>query len=272
MLKVDNIQKKYGSKTALGGVSFTMERGACGLLGPNGAGKTTLFRCLAGLLKPSGGSFERPEVLGYLPQRFGAYKQLSVYELLEYYAALKKIPKEKQKEAIEEALETVNLSDRIKSRCGALSGGMMRRLGIAQAILGEPELILFDEPTAGLDPEERMRFKLLMAKLRRKGTPTIISTHIVEDVEAICERIMIIDHGKIVMDGSTASIQKAAEGKVYLLPTEQIDTLSGEYFPVRSELINGEEFTRVVSQKEQMGEPQTPTLEDGYFCCIHKLS
>lgn len=273
MLTVKNLRKDYGAKTALAGVTFSIEEGVCGLLGPNGAGKTTLFRCLAGLLKPSDGSYERPEQLGYLPQRFGAYKQLTVYELLEYYAALKKIPKPQQREQIEEALETVNLSDVIENRCGTLSGGMIRRLGIAQAILGSPELILLDEPTAGLDPEERMRFKLLMSRLRKKRIPTIISTHIIEDVEAICERIMIINQGRIVIDGSTAEILQAAENKVsaYMIPTEKLNELTEEFYPVRSELVGGEEFTRIVSSKPQPGQAQALSLEDGYFCCIHKL-
>ncbi len=273
MLNVKNLRKDYGSKTALNGVSFSIEEGTCGLLGPNGAGKTTLFRCLAGLLKPSGGSYERPEQLGYLPQRFGAYKQLTLYELLEYYAALKKIPKAQQKKMIEDALETVNLSENIEDRCGTLSGGMIRRLGIAQAILGDPGLILFDEPTAGLDPEERMRFKLLMARLRKKRIPTIISTHIVEDVEAICERIMIIHQGRIIIDGSVNEILRAAGEKVsaWLIPTDEMEGLTGVFYPVRSELIGGEEFTRIVSGQPQPGKEQPLTLEDGYFCCIHKL-
>lgn len=157
-------------------LSATLDTGIIGLLGPNGAGKTTLLRCICGVYKLNGGSIQGEEDgIGYFPQQFGMFKALSVYQMMEYLATLKEIPKQAQKFEIERCVELVNLSDRLRSRISTLSGGMIQRLGIAQALLGNPEVVLFDEPTAGLDPEERVRFKNVVASHRHQGV-TLIST------------------------------------------------------------------------------------------------
>ena len=156
-------------------------------------------------------------------------KALSVYQMMEYLATLKKIPKQAQKSEIERCVELVNLSDRLRSRISTLSGGMIRRLGIAQALLGNPEVVLFDEPTAGLDPEERVRFKNVVASRRHQGV-TLISTHIVSDVEACCDKILIMNEGKLVTAGSSQQIANLAQGKVYIVPGAQESDLCGSYY------------------------------------------
>ena len=221
MLEMKAVQKSFKKKMVLKGIDCEIGEGVYGLLGPNGAGKTTLMRCIVGLYSLQGGQilFDGKDVakngdllarIGYLPQKFGLFKELKVYNMMEYFATLKNIPKEEQRPAIEKSLEIVNLSERMGDRVGALSGGMIRRLGIAQAVLGEPEVILFDEPTAGLDPEERMRFKNIIASIK-KGRTILISTHIVEDVEAVCDHILVMDNGLIVGAGTDSQVRAAAQ-------------------------------------------------------------
>ena len=271
MLTVKRLSKSFRKKEALSGVDFSFGQGVCGLLGPNGAGKTTLFRCITGIMKADQGDIEKPNRLGYLPQRFGAYKTLTVQEVLEYYAALKRIPQNRQKEAIEEAAVAVNLMEHMKNRAGTLSGGLMRRLGIAQAILGNPDVVLFDEPTAGLDPEERMRFKGLLFELQHKGISVMISTHIVEDVEAVCNKILILNKGKIAKEGTISEIAHVAKGKVFQVPASEQDHLTKPFILLRNELKEGVEYLRVISSAMQPGSLQAPTLEDGYLCCTHDM-
>ena len=217
MLEVKNLTKRFGKRVALNDVSLTLDAGIYGLLGPNGSGKTTLMRCIAGVMKPNAGTVSCPSNIGYLPQKFGMFKELTVYETMEYFCALKRVPKDIQRATIMECLEHVHLEDRFKDKVGALSGGMMRRLGIAQTMLGDPMLILVDEPTAGLDPEERLRFKNLMRKAFANKA-VLISTHIVEDVEAICNNIIILDGGHILTQCTASELRLQAEGKVYSIP------------------------------------------------------
>ena len=271
MLRVEHLSKRFGKTLALSDVSLHLEGGTYGLLGPNGSGKTTLFRCITGGLNPNSGSIEKPETVGYLPQHFSAFKHLSCYEMLEYYAALRKIPKPRQRETIEEALTEVNLQEKLRARCGSLSGGMLRRLGIAQALLGDPPVILFDEPTAGLDPEERMRFKLLVGKLKRKGVISVISTHIVEDVEAVCDRIIVLHKGKLLREGTAAEIVSLAKGRVYFLPLEERERLRQPFEAVRISVKDGKEQLHVISSLPQEAASAEPSLEDGYLCCIHEM-
>lgn len=195
MLTVDNLSKSFGKKTVLDNISVQLTHGVYGLLGPNGSGKTTFMRCIAGIYRYNG-RIITPSNVGYLPQKFGAFRELTVYEVLEYFAELKGIPSNRQGKDIHDCLEDVNLWERHSDKVKTLSGGMIRRLGVAQALLGNPELILVDEPTAGLDPEERLRFKNLISQHREDCT-ILISTHIVEDVEALCDHIIILSHGKI---------------------------------------------------------------------------
>ncbi len=271
MLQINHLTVQIGKKSILQNVSFSLEDQMCGLLGPNGAGKTTLLRCLVGLMKANSGQVIKPERIGYLPQRFGAVKTLSVSEILSYYAVLKGVPKGDRKDVITDALKATNLEQEAGKKAGALSGGMLRRLGVAQAILGNPELILFDEPTAGLDPEERMRFKLLLLDLRRRGIPVLIATHIVEDVEMVCGKIMILHNGKVVSDGTPEETAALARGKVYLTKAEDAGGLLPPFFPVRGEWHDGKQWIRVVSPLEQSNRRQDPSLEDGYICAVHGI-
>lgn len=199
MLKIEHVSKNFGKKRVLDDVCLNMEEGCYGLLGPNGAGKTTLIRIILELYPVKKGSihFEGAGDIGYLPQKFGAFRELTVQDILFYFAALKQIPKAEQGMEIDRVLELVNLSDRKKDRMSSLSGGMQRRVGIAQAVLGDPSVLIFDEPTAGLDPEERTRFKKLIRQIMDEKI-VIISTHIVEDVETLCDRVIIMNRGRVL--------------------------------------------------------------------------
>ena len=209
MLKIEHVSKKFGKKRVLDDVCLNMEEGCYGLLGPNGAGKTTLIRMIMELYPVRKGSirFEGAGGVGYLPQKFGAFRELTVRDILLYFAALKKIPKADQEKEIDRVLELVNLSDRKKDRMSSLSGGIQRRVGIAQAVLGDPPVLIFDEPTAGLDPEERTRFKKLIRQIMDKKI-IIISTHIVEDVEALCDRVIIMNRGRVLRN---MAVEEAGE-------------------------------------------------------------
>lgn len=204
MLTIDHVYKKFGKKEVLSDVCLQLEKGCYGLLGPNGAGKTTLLRMILNLYPVKKGSihFESSNQVGYLPQKFGAFRELTVYDILYYFAALKKIPKERREEEIDRVLSMVNLSDRKQDRMSHLSGGMQRRVGIAQAILGDPDILIFDEPTAGLDPEERVRFKKLIQRIMEEKT-ILISTHIVEDVESLCGHVIIMNRGRVLENLTT---------------------------------------------------------------------
>jgi ABC-2 type transport system ATP-binding protein len=281
MIEVKGLTKRFGRKVVLNEINLDFGVGVYGLLGPNGAGKTTLMQSILGLWR-----IQRGDVLydgvsirknaafsnktGYLPQKFGLFKELTVYDMMAYLATLKGVEKAKQKPGIEKCIEQVNLSDRIYDKVGSLSGGMVRRLGIAQALLGDPNVIIVDEPTAGLDPEERVRFKNLILTINRDKT-VIISTHIVEDVEALCDHIVIIDKGKIIGEGNSESIRRIAENKVYIVSASQELNIAGNFFIIKREQINGENMLKVVSDTEQEGIRTNPTIEDGYMCRIKGL-
>lgn len=270
MIKIKDCTKKFKKKNALDHFSVDLDYGVYGLLGPNGAGKTTLMRCLCDLYKPDGGTIEKPAEIGYLPQKFGMLQQLKVYNMMEYFALLKNIEKAKQKDEIERCVEEVNLTDRLYDRVKSLSGGMVRRLGIAQALLGNPEVIIFDEPTAGLDPEERMRFKNIIKRIKGENT-IIVSTHIVSDVEAVCDKIILMDKGKLIFSGTGAQVAGIAARKTYLVSADLEKELQGNYY-IEETGQNGEvSYLRVLSSEEQPGELQTPTVEDGYICALKNI-
>lgn len=225
-LKIEHITKKYKDKLAVDDVSLTLTPGVWGLLGANGAGKTTLMRMIAGIMKPTSGEIlydhisiqalgaEYRNIFGYLPQEFGFYPEFTVKDYLEYVAVLKGLPKVEAAEKIDELLEQLTLSDVRKKKIVKLSGGMKRRVGIAQALLNEPEMLILDEPTSGLDPGERVRFRNLLSKFA-KDRIVLISTHIVSDVEYIANKNAIIKNGKIIAVGSTEELVELVDGKVY---------------------------------------------------------
>lgn len=209
---ISGLTKSYGKKVALDGISLQIESGMFGLLGRNGAGKTTLMRILATLLPKTGGEIEICGVpvekasqirrmVGYLPQEFSLYPGMSVYEAMDYLGVLSGLTSSQRKERIMPLLSRVNLDSAAKVRVKALSGGMKRRLGIAQAILHEPKILIVDEPTAGLDPEERVRFRNLLCDIAEDRI-VLLSTHIVEDIEKTCENIAVLNEGKILYSGA----------------------------------------------------------------------
>jgi ABC-type multidrug transport system ATPase subunit len=227
MLEVRNLSKRYpGGTHALQGVSLSMEEGVLGLLGPNGAGKTTLMSILATVTKPTGGSFHwrgadgvaQPlavrRALGYLPQDFGIYERLTAREFLLYLGRLKGLDGAALTRRVDELLELVNLHQAAQRRLGGFSGGMRQRVGIAQALLGDPQLLIVDEPTVGLDPEERVRFRNLLAESAH-GRLVILSTHIVSDVEAVASRIAVLRGGRLVADATPEELLQRAAGRVF---------------------------------------------------------
>ena len=224
-IELSDITRKFGRNTAVDGVNLEAGPGVFGLLGPNGAGKTSLLRMLATVLPPSSGKLRlldrdpgrpatRREIrrrLGYLPQNLGYYPSFTVVEFIEYFALLKEMPPRTVPKAVAAAVETVDLGSKAKAKLRTLSGGMLRRVGIAQAIVNDPELLLFDEPTAGLDPEQRVAFRALMRDLGQRAT-VIVSTHLVEDVGAACSEVALMSEGKIVFRGTPAELTARGEG------------------------------------------------------------
>jgi ABC-type multidrug transport system ATPase subunit len=219
------IHRSFGKNKAVDGVSLELGPGVFGLLGPNGAGKTSLLRMLATVLPPTSGEISlldrdprrpaaRREIrrrLGYLPQNLGYYPSFTVVEFVEYFALLKEMPSSAMPKAVAEAVERVDLGAKAKARLRTLSGGMLRRVGIAQAIVNDPDLLLLDEPTAGLDPEQRVQFRALLRSLGESVT-VIVSTHLVEDVGAACSEVALMSAGKIVFRGTPEELTARGEG------------------------------------------------------------
>ncbi len=294
MLEIRNLSKTYpGGVQALRNVSLSIEPGMYGLLGPNGAGKTTLMRCLATLLDPDAGSItfdgldllvQKEEVrrlLGYLPQDFGLYPTLSAEQMLDYLATMKGIalPSERRR-VVGALLERVNLASVKKRRLGGYSGGMKQRFGIAQALLGSPRLLIVDEPTAGLDPEERHRFQNLLAELAG-DIVILLSTHIVSDVTALCRRFALIRNGLIVLQATPAEAVEEMRGKVWekTVPRSLVERYRARMAVISTmPCVDGTRM-RVLDAEGHPGdelaagtafESVEPTLEDVYFCYINE--
>jgi len=284
MLAIRELQKTYPSGVhALKGVTLNVEPGMFGLLGPNGAGKTTLMKILATLLDPDSGAARMNGVdligdkhgtrkmLGYLPQEFGLYPTLTAEQMLDYFAKLKGVADKKQRRALIEALlEKVNLSSARNQRLGGFSGGMRQRLGIAQALIGEPELIIVDEPTAGLDPEDRVRFHYLRAETASESGIVLRSTHIVSDVSSLCGNMAIIRQGAILATCTPRQALDEIKDSVWeaAVPREQAAVLKQSFRAISSQTVNGQVRLRVTSRGERPGEeftPATATLEDYYL-------
>ena len=280
---INNLCKSYGKKVALDGVNLQINNGMFGLLGPNGAGKTTLMRILTTLIPPSSGLVEINgipignrksirEITGYLPQEFSVYPNFSVYEALDYLAVLSGINDGKlRKTVINELLERVNLNRFRKVKVKALSGGMKRRLGIAQALLADPKVLIVDEPTAGLDPEERIRFRNMLGSLAAERI-VILSTHIVEDIESTCEHIAILDNGKIAYSGSVGKLLETAGVFVWggLVEFDKIESLKESFTLLSSVRESDRVRVRILSGSKpfETAENVLPSIEDGYMKII----
>jgi ABC-type multidrug transport system ATPase subunit len=283
-LVCEQLGKTYGQHTALRDITFSCEPGVIGLLGPNGAGKTTLMRILATLLRPSSGQVSwngvsarlHPEdlrrSLGYLPQDFGLYLDLSAHAFLLFMAEMKGLRAKQARVRVDEMLELVNLSQDASKKLKGFSGGMKRRVGIAQALLNDPALLLVDEPTAGLDIEERVRFRTLLAQFAAQRI-VILSTHIVSDVEAAANRLLLINQGQILADTTASELIAQAQGKVWTIVTDQ--ATAGQLqnaFPVSGlvQTAGGVQLRLLHSEAPHpAAEPAEPSLEDAYLLYVH---
>jgi ABC-type multidrug transport system ATPase subunit len=286
MLSIRNLSHVYpGGTRALDDVSLEIPAGMFGLLGPNGAGKSTLMRCIAALQTPTSGAinFDGIDVLaepsrlrrtlGYLPQDFGVYPRVSALDLLDHLAVLKGLTnKAERRETVEALLNQVNLWPVRKKAVAGFSGGMRQRFGIAQALIGQPHLIIVDEPTAGLDPEERNRFLNLLAEIGEKVV-VILSTHIVEDVADLCPRMAVLAGGRLLREGAPSSLVKELEGRVWRRVVDKAD-LAGlaEVAPVISTRLSGGRTVAHLLSETSPGpgfETVEGGLEDVYFAALH---
>ena len=282
-LNVENVSKTYGrSVHALRGVQLSLAPGVLGLLGPNGAGKSTLMRILATITRPSSGRAtwngidiaSNPDglrsVLGYLPQDFGVYPNLSAIEFLEYLAAVKGVPAETAAKRIAELLELVNLADVARRPLGGYSGGMRQRVGIAQALLNDPQLLIVDEPTAGLDPEERVRFRNLLSELSGERV-VILSTHIVSDVEAVATNIAILSHGRLLDHGAPEALLARVAGKVWevVVPSAEVAALRQRCLVSSTAHRSDGVHVRIVADAPPASaRPLEPSIEDAYLAAL----
>lgn len=269
---------------ALDGVDLRIGAGTTGLLGANGAGKTTLMRILTGILRPSTGTVTVgghdlgsavgrlgvKRMLGYLPQEIDLYPDLTGRELLDYFALLKGVDDRRaRREQIDALLELVGLTEAARRRVGGYSGGMKRRIGIAQALLGDPKLIIVDEPTAGLDPEERMRFRALLASLGDNRT-VVLSTHILEDVAQTCPEVAVLAAGRLVYRGATTKLVDAARGRTFQVRTAGAPP-TGDLAVVNAQVIpEGTVYRIVTDTPPPTAQPTDPTLEDGYVALMRQ--
>jgi ABC-2 type transport system ATP-binding protein len=282
-LTIDNVSKRYGGGNwALRNFSLQLGPGVLGLLGPNGAGKTTLMSVLATITRATDGRVSwngadlatSPDALrstlGYLPQDFGVYPNLNAVEFLEYLAAVKGLDASTAKRRIDELLNLVNLTDVRRRPLGGYSGGMKQRIGIAQALLNDPQLLIVDEPTAGLDPEERVRFRNLLSELSGERI-IILSTHIVSDVEATATDIALISQGSLVAHASPEVLLQRVEGKVWewVLPSADLNAARQRYLISNTARRSDGVHARVLAETPPNGsQPVTPNLEDAYLYCL----
>jgi len=290
MLVIKDLMKTYSSGVqALNGINLEIQPGMFGLLGPNGAGKTTLMKILATLLEPDSGTAELDHLdlirakaetrkkLGYLPQDFGLYPTLTAAQMLDYFAKLKGVTDKRQRRSLVDALlERVNLTAERNRRLGGFSGGMRQRVGIAQALIGNPELLIVDEPTSGLDPEERARLHNLLAESIGQHTVVLLSTHIVSDVSNLCSHFAVIRRGAILTATSPDTALAALEGRIWeaTLPREQAAGLRASGKVISTHMAGGRTRVRMLSENGKPAEPfvaVTATLEDHYFIVVNQV-
>ena len=277
-LVFDRVSKQFKNKIAVDRVSFSLKEGVYGLLGANGAGKTTLMRMMCGVLKPDSGEIfydnikveeeTYRDILGYLPQEFGYYPDFTAMDFLMYLASLKGIPKKLAKEKAVKLLELAELSHVAKKKIKTFSGGMKQRLGIAQSLLNNPKVLVMDEPTAGLDPKGRVKFRNLISKLGNDRI-VLLSTHIVSDVEHIADVILVMKDGAIIHKGSLGEIIKVIDGKVWECTVDgrTAENLMQKYLPLNIRQEQGGTFLRLVCEEKpaESAVNMDATLEDLYL-------
>ncbi|HEY0897466.1 MAG TPA: ABC transporter ATP-binding protein [Sphingobacteriaceae bacterium] len=285
ILEINNVSKTYSNGVqALRNVTLAIPNGMFGLLGPNGAGKSTLMRILATLQEPDNGTVqldgidvlkqkeEVRQTLGYLPQEFGVYPRARAEDLLDYFAVLKGITnRAARKEVVETLLKQTNLWEKRRQKLGGFSGGMKQRFGVAVALLGNPKLMIVDEPTAGLDPAERVRFLNLLSELGENSV-VILSTHIVEDVSELCTRMAIINKGQILHEAEPLKAVDQLQGMIWrgLVEKSKLPGLEREHSIISTKLLSGRTVVHIYSEEDpgQGFEPVTPDLEDVYFATM----
>lgn len=279
MIRIDGLKKRFGKKCVLDDITLTLNDQNAWLLGPNGAGKTTLFRIILGLLPSNAGTVtadgkegKRPNI-GYLPQRFGPFPHLTVEEQMQYFAKLKAEKGDGIDWNAEAArtIQLVHLEAERRKKCGALSGGMVRRLGIAQAIMGKPDLILLDEPTVGLDIEERLRLQDILDSLQGEY-PLLVSTHILDDIQNPCDEIIIFCNQKVAFQGSQKELKHMAEGLVWMVPEELYRLYAAQLIQISHTEENGTRYVRVLDRSGDFSSPDahaaTATVQDGYLSIL----
>lgn len=288
-LTIRNLSKTYPNGTqALKNINLTIPKGMFGLLGPNGAGKSSLMRTIATLQEADTGSItlgdldvlrekeEMRKVLGYLPQEFGVYPKVSAEEMLDHFAVLKGISSTKERrEVVQALLQQTNLYDVRKKNLGGYSGGMKQRFGIAQALLGNPKIIIVDEPTAGLDPAERNRFHNLLSEIG-ENVIVILSTHIVEDVTDLCRNFAIINKGEVLLEGDPLRVIDSLQGRIWrkFIHKDELVQHQLQHEVISSRLFAGKTIIHVLDEAQPAPdfEPVAPDLEDVYFSKIHEAS
>lgn len=283
---IRGLSKRYGRKQALRDVDLTIEKGMFGLLGRNGAGKTTLMRILASLLKPDQGEVtvcgvpleeakEIRRLIGYLPQDFTIYPNMTVKEVLDYLGLLSGMDTKSRKERIPMLLQRVHLWEQKNKKVKSLSGGMRQRLGIAQAMLHDPQVMIVDEPTSGLDPEERIRFRNLLCETAEDKI-VLLSTHIVGDIEAACQELAILDEGTVLYRGTVEELLTDARGKVYTarVPVSEFDRLKREYTVTSVHPTGASGIVRMLALDGRIpfegACPDEPNVEDAYMLCLNR--
>ncbi|WP_019028541.1 ABC transporter ATP-binding protein [Colwellia piezophila] len=285
MLTIKNLSKTYDNGVkALDNVNLVIPKGVFGLLGPNGAGKSSLMRTIATLQDADSGSIDFDGVdvlndpqalrqrLGYLPQDFGVYPRISAYELLDHLAILKGLKnKAERKEAVEGLLAQTNLYQHRKNAVSGFSGGMRQRFGIAQALLGDPDLLIVDEPTAGLDPEERNRFHNLLVSLGEEKA-IILSTHIVDDVSELCPNMAVLASGKIILQGNPIELTNKLNGQIWrkAIPQAEVEAIEQDFNVISKRLFAGQTIIHVIDENAPFGFEAAPAnLEDVYFSTLN---
>lgn len=282
-IEIKNLNKFYGKKQALNHVSLSIQQGMFGLLGRNGAGKTTLMKTIATLLQKKEGEIivcgvpventkEIRKMIGYLPQEFSMYPSMTVWEVMNYLGILSGLNKEERKTRTDILLKKVNLTEHKRKKVRALSGGMKRRLGIAQALLNDPKVLIVDEPTAGLDPEERVRFRNLLSETAEDRI-VILSTHIVGDIEAACENIAILDEGNVLYNGTVDNLLNTAQGKVFVKVADkkELPELKRRLMITGMHTQGKKVYVRFISaQPVSDARPCEPGIEDAYMLYLYE--